>query len=79
MIGLPLFARRECKEERARLERPLRCVFASQKSNEVSPFREQQHAPAQKLDRSRFFGSTILPRKSHLRQEQLYALGAAAK
>jgi len=58
---------------------PLRCVLASQKSNEVSPLREPQQAPAQKLDRSRFFRSTILPRKSHIRQEQPYALGAAAK
>ena len=44
------------------------CVFASKKSNEVSPPREPQPAPAQKLDRSRFFRSTIRPRKSHIRQ-----------
>ena len=31
------------------------CVFASQKSNEVSPLREAQQAPAQQLDRNRFF------------------------
>ena len=54
--GLPLFARRECKQERARLER-LHCgvCVCISESNEVSPRRKPQHAPAQKLDRSRFF------------------------
>ena len=57
----------------------MRCVFASQNSNEVSPLREPHQAAAHKFDRSRFFRSTILPRKSRIRQKKPYALGAAAE
>ena len=56
----------------------MRCVFASQKS-EASPPREPHQAAAQKFDRSRFFRITILPRKSHIRQKEPYALGAAVE
>ena len=44
-----------------------------------SHLREPHQAAAHKFDWSRFFRSTILPRKSHIRQKEPYVLGAAAK